>query len=395
MRVICPHCQTIYQLQGLEPDTVLVCHRCGTEFGLGEKPEGAQDVATSVVPDRQTPDMFASLPGETDDEPQAETGSEQDLFPDEPLPEEGVSPPADEPAAESIGTFSFPAPDDVSETEHADESDAAAETDHDSETEQAPAPEDVAEAESGHAIEPVIPHEQRNVDADEQTGDDAGEAGDELPGPVIIPAREAWPEDPATPVAAAPQSGPADEADALDVEQDDFAAGPPPRAKARIMPWLITVVLLIGGTGFWVNHETWLDDPWLRSVLINTGVKMQIRDKDWRVQPDSVSAVWIERKNAGTALVITGEAHNLLQTELRPPLIHVTLYAQDNPDEIIAERDEIITRPPLMQTIRSAPYSPPPRDDTPIIALGKRGFILVLEDLPQNAGNFTLQAKAR
>lgn len=161
------------------------------------------------------------------------------------------------------------------------------------------------------------------------------------------------------------------------------------------MPWLLAVVMLIAGSGFWLNHEAWLDDPWLRSVLLNAGIEMEIRDKDWHIDPNSVSATWLEREGGATVLVITGEILNKLQTDLLPPLVHFTLYARDNPDELILERDLIITRPPLMQAIRQAPYSPPPRDDMPITALGKRGFILVLEDLPQNAGNFSLLAKAR
>jgi len=35
------------------------------------------------------------------------------------------------------------------------------------------------------------------------------------------------------------------------------------------------------------------------------------------------------------------------------------------------------------------------RDNTKIAALAQGGFVLVLEDMLQNAGNFSLQAKAR
>jgi len=305
MRVICPHCQTIYQLQTADIDAVLVCHRCGTEFGLGEKPDGAQDVDSSSVSDAQTLDIFAAH----------------------------------------------------ASVEAIEEEDAAGQIEH--------------------------------------ASDSAPGAEDE-PAPLIIPARETWDgngdDEIPEPSVSASTNEPAEEEEAKD---DVFASGPPPRRKARIVPWLLAVVLLIAGTGFWINHEAWLDNPWLRSVLINLGMGMDIRDKDWHIDPESVSATWLERRGGQTVLVITGDVHNRLQTDLPPPLIHFTLYARDNPDETILERDLIITRPPLMQTIRQAPYSPPPRDDTPIAALGKRGFILVLEDLPQNAGNFSLLAKAR
>lgn len=355
MRVICPHCQTIYQLQGLDPDVLLICHRCGTEFGLGEQPDSAQDIGAASLIDQQTPDMFDSLPSRSASGQQAANNMGQNIFPGRALPEENLSPPAHEPAAESIGAADFLAAGDI------------------------------AALQPATSIKSVSPDNA----AEEQTDDL------HVHGSAIIPAQEAWPVDPAATAPSAAAGTTDEQTVTFAGKRDDFRAGPPPRAKARIMPWLISVILLIAASGFWVNHKAWLDDPWLRSVLMNAGIKMQIRDKDWRVEPDSVSAVWIERKAGETALVITGEVHSLLQTALLPPLIHVTLYARDNPDEIIAERDEIITRPPLMQAIRQAPYTPPLRDDTPITALARRGFVLVLENLPQNAGNFTLEARAR
>jgi len=391
MRVICPHCQTIYQLQGLEADAVLVCHRCGTEFGLGDKPEDAQDIDSAAITDAQTPDMFAGLPVETAESANAESpaGSSDDMFSEQSMPfseqsmpEEAVDLPAEEPAAESIGQSDYPEPEDIPLYEPATDAEPAPDVE--------PA-NDVAPADD---VEPTSTEEQ----------------ADTLE-PVIIPLRDEWPQAAASdaekiiisdPAEDEPREDsdnsidiPSDDTPSDHVPSDDTPSGPPPRGKARIMPWLMSIVLLIAGTGFWINHEAWLNDPWLRSVLINAGITMQIRDKDWQVDPESVSAVWIERKAGETVLVITGEVGNQLQTDLPPPLIHVTLYARDNPDEMIAERDEIITRPPLMQTIRKAPYTAPPRDNAPITALAKRGFVLVLENLPQNAGNFTLQAKAR
>lgn len=368
MRVICPHCQTIYQLQGMDPDAVLVCHRCGTEFGLGEKPEDAEELDPGKLTDGLTPDMFAGMQ-ESDSIDDAGSGSDSASLPAASIPEEDVHAPTQQTAAESIGNPGLPAGEYPAQPEN-----ETGPTRHDDEHE-GHTPEQVAAEDSGQVDEP---------------------AGD-IPAPVIVPSRETWDEAPAAEAVpeseAVPQPEVATPQDPL--PDYDTPKGPPPRARARIMPWLITVMLLIGGTGFWVNHDAWLDDPWLRSVLINAGIDMRIRDKDWLVDPDSVSAVWVERKGSGTALVITGEVGNRLQTDLQPPLIHVTLFARDNPDEVVTERDMIITRPPLMQTIRRAPFIAPPRDNTPVAALEKRGFVLVLEDLPQNAGNFTLQARAR
>ncbi len=269
MRILCPHCKAIYQLPEVDADTLLVCHRCNTEFRIGEETENMQNPGVSTQVDESTPDMFAT---------------------------------------------------------------------------------------TGNASEP------ERTEATEQT-----------PPPEKQPEQAAQMQAQATPTESAA----------------------PPRSKARIMPWLFGMLVVIAGSGFWFNHDAWLDDPWLRSVLLNIGVPIQVRDKDWLIIPESIDATWIKRSQNDTVLVITGEVVNRLQTDLPPPAIHFTLYARDNPDAQILERDLTITRPPLMQAIRQTPFTPPPRDTTPVSGLGKRGFVLVLENMPQNAGNFTLSATVR
>jgi len=371
MRVICPHCRTIYQLQDAESDAVLVCYRCNTEFSPGDKPAEEHPLPGELEPDSLTPDMFQNI-GPAEEQPEYDTEARS----------EHVDPPdngeASDPVQQAINPEADALPDEMpaEDTERADHT---------------PVPVQESEA----AIDEALSELGTNAAADEQ---------DEAIEPII----------PASEIYADPEGEPGAEEDVRDdapdmqviadtgvddhgdekTNEDVHPSPPPPRGKLRIMPWLTGVVLLIAGTGFWVNYDAWMENIWLRSVLINSGLGLEVRDKDWHINPDSVEALWLERRDKKTVLVITGEINNLLQSDLQPPQIHFTLYARDNPDEEILQRDLIITRPPLMQTIRQAPYMPPPRDTTPIAALGKRGFVLVLEDMPQNAGNFTLWPRA-
>lgn len=178
-------------------------------------------------------------------------------------------------------------------------------------------------------------------------------------------------------------------------EDEDTPLPPPPRARVRIMPWLLTIMFVIAAAGFWSRHDAWLDDPWLRSVLINMGLPVEVRDKDWRIQPASVQAQWVKRDDGSQVLVIEGRVKNLLQCELAPPAIHFSLFAKDDPEHLLLQRELPVSQPPLMVAIRRTPYIVPPEDHVPVTALGDRGFVLVLEGLPKNAGDFTLTPIAR
>jgi len=161
------------------------------------------------------------------------------------------------------------------------------------------------------------------------------------------------------------------------------------------MPWLLAMALLITVVGLWSTHDAWLDNPWLRSVLINTGLPLQVRNKDWHIQPKSVQAQWIRRNDGSRVLVIEGRVKNMLQCEIIPPAIHFSIFARGDPKHLLLERKLLISQPPLMSDIRHAPYVTPPQDHVPVTALSERSFVLVLGGLPENAGDFALSAIAR
>jgi len=162
----------------------------------------------------------------------------------------------------------------------------------------------------------------------------------------------------------------------------------------RIWPWLVSVLIFAIVGGFWIQKDHWLDNRWFRSTAINLGLSMEQRDKDWRVIPESVHAQWITRDNQSRALLIEGRVENLLASELPVPKVDVVFFTADHPDQILLSRLHEITLPPSMPGVRHAPFALPDRDIIPIAALGQRGFILLLESLPENTGDFALTARA-
>ena len=360
MRVICPHCQTIYQLETTETDAVLVCARCGTEFGMGEMPADAQQVDATSIADTQTAEMFSE-----------NTSNEKTT---------------DEATADPGTTEEYISGKDDTTTDNTQDDESFAEIENAQTENEEPESQTEQDNEANNTDDYTLTQAETDESPEDHPDELSSTNEDQDIEPVIVPASEKWIDD---------DSSVPPESDLVETTDSPPPSSPPPRAKLRIMPWLMGVIFLIAGTGFWLNHDAWMDDPWLRSVMLNIGLDIEVRDKDWLVDPDSVSATWLTRSDKETVLVITGEVNNLLQTDLLPPNIHFTLFARDNPDELILERNLIITRPPLMQAIRQAPYMPPARDNTKIPALGKRGFVLVLEDMPQNAGNFSLLGKAR
>ncbi len=323
MHVVCPHCQAAYQLEGVDEGTLLVCHRCGTEFGFGQPSEGAR-----VIDD-----------GHSD---QNENEEYLPLFSANPISRESAH-------------------DDGVETSFEDINDGIL-------TEPEPQTELTEPNQSTEGSGRIVPEETLSVDQRELSSD-TEESSKETT-------------EPASSVEEVP-------------EDEDAPLPPPPRTSVRIMPWLLTIMLVIAAVGFWSKHDVWLDDPWLRSVLINLGLPVEVRDKDWRIQPASVQAQWVKRDDGSQVLVIEGRVKNLLQCELAPPAIRFSIFAKDDPEHLLLQRELPVSQPPLMVAIRRTPYIVPPEDHVPVTALGDRGFVLVLEGLPKNAGDFTLTPIAR
>lgn len=165
---------------------------------------------------------------------------------------------------------------------------------------------------------------------------------------------------------------------------------PPARKSVVIWPWLIAMLLIISGTGFWFKQDVWLDHPWVRSVLINIHLPVEVRNKDWFIIPGSVQGNWLERDDGSQVLTVQGRIENRLYCELPPPRILVQFFDDTGITESLGEKLLSITEPPSMEQIKHAPFEMPDIDRIPVEAQGERGFFLVLESLPEQTADFTL-----
>lgn len=174
--------------------------------------------------------------------------------------------------------------------------------------------------------------------------------------------------------------------------EDDKAPLPPVRKKAVIWPWLIFILLVTGGSGVWYKQDVWLDHPWVRSVLINMYLPVEVRDKDWRIIPESVHGQWLTRDDQSRILMIEGRVANRLYCELSPPRIQVHFFDDSGLDQILGKVTLPITEPPGIEQVKHAPFQAPDIDRVPVEARGERGFFLVLDSLPERTADFTLTA---
>jgi len=178
------------------------------------------------------------------------------------------------------------------------------------------------------------------------------------------------------------------------VTEDDKTPLPPARKNVAIWPWLIFILLIIGGSGFWYKQDVWLDHPWVRSVLINMHLPVEVRDKDWHIVPESVHGQWLTRDDQSRILMIEGRVANRLYCELSPPQIQVRFFDDSGLDKILGEITLAITEPPSIEQVKHAPFETPGIDHVPVEAQGERGFFLVLDSLPERTADFTLTAVA-
>lgn len=169
----------------------------------------------------------------------------------------------------------------------------------------------------------------------------------------------------------------------------------PVRKTAHIWPWFMAVVLLVAGSGFWLQKDTWLDNRWFRSTLINIGVNMPLRAKDWQINSDSVHSTWVVRNDGSKALLIRGNIKNMLASDMLLPKIEIIFFSKIEPDKQIAISSFEIGLPPSDKLVRQIPYSRPDRDNQPVRALGSRAFTILLESVPEETGDFTLTPSLR
>jgi len=164
----------------------------------------------------------------------------------------------------------------------------------------------------------------------------------------------------------------------------------PVRKTAHIWPWLLTMLMLLAGAGFWVQKDAWLDNRRVRSTLMNIGIDMPLRAKDWRIAPASVSPEWLSRDDGGRMLRIRGNIKNLLGSDSPLPRINLIFFSKTEPDNQIASTMLEMILTPSDKQLAQAPYNVPARDTMPVPALGNRTFTIIAESVPEKTGDFTL-----
>jgi len=164
--------------------------------------------------------------------------------------------------------------------------------------------------------------------------------------------------------------------------------------QQRVWLWLLVFLCAAIGAGLWLNKDSWMERPWARSFMINNGYRAIIHDRDWRLMPESVKAQWIERTDHSLVLLIEGRVENRLQSTLPPPAMRISLLSGEASGQIVQEILRPITLKPLGNAIQRVPFISPPEDTMPILSSGTRGFILVLENVPDKANSFTIGAAA-
>ncbi|MDQ6982999.1 MAG: DUF3426 domain-containing protein [Mariprofundus sp.] len=165
----------------------------------------------------------------------------------------------------------------------------------------------------------------------------------------------------------------------------------PVRKTAHIWPWFMVVMLLVAGSGFWLQKDAWLDNRWFRSTLINSGVDISLRAKDWQIIAGSVQSAWIVRNDGSKVLLVRGNIKNMLASDILLPKIEITFFSKTGQGKQIATSSFEIGLPPSDKVVRQVPYSRPARDNMPVRALGSRSFTILVESVSEETGNFTLK----
>ncbi|MDX8403416.1 MAG: hypothetical protein R8K54_03305 [Mariprofundaceae bacterium] len=337
MHISCPHCNAAYEVGPMIKNAMLVCHRCHTEFSPDSELIEQQKKIESEATDQSLP-LFEQIKPKHINE---EAGPVDDLSSEDvsttPVPAflkgEREKTPTKSDASDAIEEKP-----DLKATDQSDDSDIKA-----------------SDIESSGIEEVQIPLQELKESAEDE---------------LLDATSHKTPKEP------------------------DAEALPPARKRVVIWPWLIAILLIISGTGFWFKQNVWLDDPWVRSLLINIHLPVEVRNRDWSIIPGSVQGHWLKRDDGSQILTIQGRVENRLYCELPPPQILVQFFDDTGITEKLGEKLMPITEPPSMEQIKHAPFAIPDIDRVPVEDQGGRGFFLVIDSLPEHTADFTLSPVA-
>ena len=157
--------------------------------------------------------------------------------------------------------------------------------------------------------------------------------------------------------------------------------------------WLFMVIVLltISLTGISMHWNHWQFNSLVRGYQLETNLSASITDRDWRILPESVHLQWLSREDQSLVLLVEGQVESLVLAALPTPEIKVTFVTQTGKNIDIIQP---ITEPAELKTLKAIPFSSPPVDKTPVSSIGKRGFLLLIEDAPRSTQHIVLHALA-
>ncbi|MDX8387766.1 MAG: hypothetical protein R8M46_04420 [Ghiorsea sp.] len=162
--------------------------------------------------------------------------------------------------------------------------------------------------------------------------------------------------------------------------------------REYLLAWMIIILVLLSATGIAMRWQHWQFSGVVRAFNIETEPATLILDRDWRVLPETIHTQWLTRDDQSLALVVDGQVENLVSIALPTPEIRITFVTQTGQNIV---RTLPITEPTDIKSLQAVPFTSPPVDNTPIPSLGKRGFLLLIEDAPQSTQHILIHALAK
>ncbi len=155
--------------------------------------------------------------------------------------------------------------------------------------------------------------------------------------------------------------------------------------------FMIIVLMTISAAGVFLHWNHWQYNSLVRGYQLESNLSAAVTDRDWHILPESVHLQWLTRDDQSLALLVEGQVESLVMAPLPTPEIKVTFVTQTGKN---IDLIQAVTEPAELATLRAVPFASPPVDKTPVSAMGKRGFLLLIEDAPSSTQHILLHALA-
>ncbi len=163
------------------------------------------------------------------------------------------------------------------------------------------------------------------------------------------------------------------------------------KRRSKFWLWMILLLISVAAAGLVRNWEQWSHHSLIRGYTMKIQPKTAVLDRDWEILPTSIHTQWLKRADNSLVLILEGQVENKVSIALPTPEIKITFITQTGQN---TELIQAITEPASLDVLTTVPFMSPPVDKTPVNALGSRGFLLVIEDVPLSTQYLLLHALA-